>query len=135
MDIEIISAGGKKVNAYYKGFTIETDQSLDNGGEGKAPEPFSLFLASIGTCAGIYVYVFCQTRNIPTDNIKIIQRMQRNDKTRMIDKILLEIQLPDDFPDKYRDMVIRSANKCSVKKHIQQAPEFEVYTIKNKKEL
>lgn len=130
MDMEIVSGGGKKVNAHYKGFTIQTDQSLKGGGDGTAPEPFSLFLASIGTCAGIYVYLFCQARNIPTDKIKIIQRMERSDKTRMIEKIVLEIQLPSDFPEKYRNAIIRSANKCSVKKHIEQAPEFEVYTKK-----
>ena len=59
--------GGKKVNAEFNGFTIATDQAIYAGGEGAAPEPFSLFLASIGTCAGIFVLSFCQSRGIPTD--------------------------------------------------------------------
>ena len=64
MDMEIQFPGGKKVDALYKGFTIKTDQPKNEGGEGSAPEPFSLFLTSIGTCAGIYVLNFCQNRNI-----------------------------------------------------------------------
>ena len=69
--MEIVSPGGKKVNALYKSFTIRTDQSKEYGGEESAPEPFDMFLASIGTCAGINVVVFCQKRGIPTKKIKL----------------------------------------------------------------
>ncbi|MBF0587271.1 OsmC family protein [Prosthecochloris sp. N3] len=124
----ITSGGGKKVNAEYRGFTIETDQSERNGGEGSAPEPFMLFLASIGTCAGIYVYSFCQERGIPTDNIRILQKHEKRPEGKGIGKITIEIEVPADFPEKYRPVLIKSANLCAVKKHIQNAPEFDVVT-------
>lgn len=124
----ITSGGGKKVNAAYRGFTIETDQSERNGGEGAAPEPFMLFLASIGTCAGVYVYSFCEQRNIPTDNIRIVQKQHKKEGGKGIEKISLEIQVPEDFPRKYHDALVKAANLCAVKKHIQEAPDFEVVT-------
>ena len=128
MEMEIVSAGGKKVNALYKGFIVKTDQSKENGGDQSAPEPFDMFLVSIGTCVGINVVVFCQRRGISTDNIKSILLFERNPKTRMIEKIIIEIQLPEDFPEKYKKAVIRSADLCSVKKHMFNPPEFEIYT-------
>ena len=128
MEMVTVSAGGKKVNAHYKGFTIKTDQLKEYGGEGSAPAPFDLFLASIGTCAGINVIVFCQRHNISTEKIKLILLFERNQKTKMIEKIKIEIQLPADFPEKYKNAVIRSADLCSVKKHMINPPEFEIYT-------
>jgi len=129
MNEMIISfAGGKKVNADYRGFTIMTDQSPRSGGEGSAPEPFSLFLASIGTCAGIYVYSFCQERNLPTDNVRIVQTHHRREDGSGIGKISIDIEVPEDFPEKYRDTLVKVANLCAVKKHIQNPPEFEVST-------
>ena len=67
MDIEFTFPGGKRVDAQADGFLLHTDQPRERGGEGSAPEPFTLFLASLGTCAGLYVLGFCQTRNIRTD--------------------------------------------------------------------
>ena len=78
MNIEITFGAGKKVNAHVKNHIIKTDQSLSAGGEGSAPEPFTLFLASIGTCAGIYVKSFCDQRGIPSENIKLLQTMYYN---------------------------------------------------------
>ena len=121
-------AGGKKVNAEYRGFTISTDQSPRNGGEGSAPEPFSLFLASIGTCAGVYVYSFCQERNLPTDNVRIVQTHHRKEEGSGIGKISIDIEVPEDFPEKYRETLVKVANLCAVKKHIQNPPVFEVAT-------
>lgn len=100
----------------------------DNGGESSAPEPFDLFLASIGTRTGIYVLLFCQARHIPTEKLKLILRMERNSKTRMIDRIVIEIQLPPEFPQKYRERVIKAAGKYSVKKHLENPPLFRIYT-------
>ena len=128
MEMKIVSLGGKKVNALYKGFTIKTDQSKEYGGDGSAPEPFDMFLASIGTCIGINIIVFCQKRSISTENIKLILRFVRDNKTRMIKKITIEIQLPYEFPEKYKGALIRSADLCSVKKLIFNPPEFEIYT-------
>ena len=122
--------GGKRVNASYDGFEIATDQCVESGGEGSAPEPFDYFLASLATCAGIYVLGFCQQRGIPTDGIQIVQRVKSNPFTHMVDQIDLEIQVPNNFPDKYRDSLIRSAELCAVKKHLENPPAFEITTTK-----
>jgi putative redox protein len=124
MDMTVTFPGGKRVDALYKGFTISTDQSTANGGAASAPAPFDLFLASIATCAGIYVLEFCQHRSIPAENIRLVQKTERNSATRMIEKISIEIFVPPEFPAKYRNAVIRAAQLCSVKKHMQQPPEF-----------
>ena len=126
--MKITFPGGKKVNAEFNGFTQETDQAIVSGGEGSAPEPFTLFLSSIGTCAGIYVLGFCQLRGIDTNGLEIVQSMNFNPLSRMIDKIKLNIILPDDFPDKYKKAVINSANLCAVKKHLENPPRFEITT-------
>jgi len=87
-----------------------------------------LFLASIGTCTGIYVLLFCQARHIPTDKIKLILRTERNSETKMITRIIVEIQLPPEFPEKYKEHLVRVAGKCSVKKHLEDPPLFDIYT-------
>lgn len=128
MEIAVSLHEGKKVSARIKEFDIETDQSIKAGGQGSAPAPFDLFLASIATCAGFYVLDFCRTRNISTDNVRLVMRTRRDDEIRMIDKISIEVQLPADFPEKYKPAIIRAVELCTVKKHIVQAPEFETYT-------
>jgi len=122
MEMEIVFPGGARVDAVMGSMVIPTNQ------DGSAPAPFGLFLASIGTCAGIYVLSFCQQRGLPTDNLRIIQRMHTSPLTRMIEKVELDIQLPPDFPEQYRDAVIRSAQLCAVKKHLEHPPVFDVYT-------
>jgi len=126
--MEVVFPGGKKVDANYNGFKIKTDQPVYSGGSGTAPAPFDLFLASIGTCAGIYVLGFCQQRGISTEGVKIVQRMEVDPFKRGIGKIILEIQVPQDFPEQYKDAVIRSAELCAVKKHMQDPPKFDIYT-------
>jgi putative redox protein len=128
LEITVSFPGGKKVDAQLNGYTIRTDQPVKSGGEGSAPAPFDLFLASIGTCAGIYIEGFCSTRGIPIDKIKIIQKMNYNTATRLIDGIDLDIQLPDDFPEKFRSAVINAAELCAVKKHLQNPPKFNIQT-------
>ena len=122
MEMEIVFPGGQQVDARMGHMVIPTNQ------DGTAPAPFSLFLASIGTCAGIYVLSFCQQRGLPTDNIRIIQRMQASPRTGMVEKIELDIQVPADFPERYKEAVIRAADQCKVKKHLEHPPAFEVYT-------
>ena len=133
MNMEVYFNGNKKVNAKWNGHDIQTDQPEKGGGEGSAPSPFDLFLASIGTCTGIYVKNFCDQRNIPSDNIKVIQKLNFNQSTRLIDKIDVEIQLPEDFPDKYRDAVVKAAEKCTVKRHLQDPPEIAVETTNHER--
>lgn len=128
MDMLINFPGGAKVDAQYGQFTIKTDQSIYGGGNGEAPTPFSLFLASMGTCAGIYVLNFCKQRGLQTENIQILQRMHRSDLTHMIEKIDLIIQVPETFPEKYHTSLIRAAQLCAVKKHLETPPEFDITT-------
>jgi putative redox protein len=120
-EMEIVFPGGARVDAVANGMVITTNQ------DGTAPAPFGLFLASIGTCAGIYVLSFCKQRGLPTDNIRIIQRMDMNPVTHMIEHIELDIQLPPDFPEQYKDAVVRSAELCAVKKHLENPPAFDVH--------
>ncbi len=127
-NMEVTFDGGKVITAHINGKAIKTDQSVKNGGEGTAPEPFELFLASIGTCAGIYVKSFCDQRGIPAEGIKIIQSVVFDPVKRVPSTIKLEIQLPADFPEKYRAAVINSAELCLVKKTINSSPAFEVLT-------
>ena len=100
--MEITFDGGKVVTAHSHGHIIRTDQPLDNGGSNTAPAPFELFLASIGTCAGIYVKSFCDNRHIPAENIRIIQTTEYNKETGFPSSIKLELKLPPDFPEKYK---------------------------------
>jgi putative redox protein len=124
MEMLIDFPGGSRVDAHFDGFTVPTAQPPASS----APTPFALFLASIGTCAGIYVVGFCRQRGLPTDGIRILERVHSNPQTGMVEKVDLEIQVPPDFPDKYRDSLIRSAELCAVKKHLEHPPEFEIIT-------
>lgn len=129
----IVTLGdGKKVDAEFGGFTIRTDQSRQAGGDGSAPEPFALFLASIGTCAGIFVSSFCQSRGIPTQGIRLVQTHFLKESGHGIGKIEIAIEVPPNFPEKYKDAVINAANLCAVKKHIQDPPEFVVRAVVSK---
>ena len=124
--MEITFDGGKVVTAHSHGHLIRTDQPVDNGGSDTAPAPFELFLASIGTCAGIYVKSFCDNREIPTENIKIIQTTVYNKETGLPVSIKLEIKLPPDFPEKYKASLLHVAGLCKVKKSIANPPVFEI---------
>jgi len=125
--MEVTFDGGKVITAHLNGHTIRTDQPVKAGGGNSAPAPFELFLASIGTCAGIYVKSFCDQREIPSENIRIIQSVEFDKETRLPSNIKLDIQLPADFPDKYKSAVINAAELCLVKKTINHPPQFEVF--------
>jgi ribosomal protein S12 methylthiotransferase accessory factor len=123
MEMIIDFPGGARVDAHFGPFTVATDQPPS----ASAPTPFATFLASIGTCAGIYVLGFCQQRNLPTDGIRIVQRLHSNPFNGMVSQIDLEIQVPPTFPEKYQPALVRAAELCAVKKHFEQPPQFEVY--------
>lgn len=127
-DIKVTFPGGKRVDAEYKNFLIKTDQPVESGGEGSAPAPFDLFLASLATCAGIYVLSFCQKRDIPTEEAAVVMRTERNPETKMVENVYIEIQLPPEFPEKYRNAVIKSVNQCAVKEHMFKPPAFDIKT-------
>lgn len=126
--MDVIFPGGKQVDALFRGFTIQTDQDRESGGTASAPEPFDLFLASIGTCAGIYALNFCSERGIASDGLKLHLTIRRNPEERRVDKIAIEIILPTGFPDKYKRAITKAAGLCSVKKHMLNPPEFEIFT-------
>ncbi|MDD5656256.1 MAG: OsmC family protein [Elusimicrobia bacterium] len=128
MEMRIRFKGNKKVAAEFDGFTVATDQPRPAGGDGSAPSPFELFLASLGTCAGFFALSFCQKRSIPTEGIELLQTAHRDPETHMVTKIALEIRLPKNFPEKYRDGLAAAANLCTVKKHLQNPPRFEIET-------
>jgi ribosomal protein S12 methylthiotransferase accessory factor len=129
MDMEITFAGNKKVNASFNGHIHKTDQPITSGGENSAPSPYELFLASIGTCAGIYVKSFCDNRNLPTEYIKLIQSIEYSTETKLPSKISINIQLPADFPEKYREALVNVAELCAVKRTIANPPVFEIRTF------
>ena len=118
--------GGKRVDAGYAGFTVHTDQPTDKGGSGWWPSPFDLFLASIATCAGVYVKGYCDARGIATDGLGLEMRIERDPETRMVTRLALEILLPAGFPEKHRDGVLRAAELCAVKKHLLSPPAVEI---------
>jgi ribosomal protein S12 methylthiotransferase accessory factor len=121
--------GGKRVDAEYDGFVVRTDQPPPGGGEGSAPQPFDLFLASIATCAGIYVKGYCDTRSIATDGLGLVMHVEREPGKARVARLVLEITLPPGFPETHREAVVRAADLCAVKKHILNPPAFEIRTV------
>jgi ribosomal protein S12 methylthiotransferase accessory factor len=125
-EMKISFPGGWRVDVEYKGFVIKTDQPVYSGGDGSAPAPFDLFLASIATCAGYYVLAFCNKREIPIERAAVVMKTRKNPETKRIEKISIEIQLSPEFPEKYKKAVIKAVDGCSVKAHILNPPVFEV---------
>jgi ribosomal protein S12 methylthiotransferase accessory factor len=126
MSIRITFPGGKRVDADLGTHVVHTDQTPEHGGDDTAPEPFELFLASLATCAGLYVLGFCQARSIPTQGIELIQRHRFDVVDHRLERVELEIHLPYDFPDKYRVAIERAASSCKVKKALSSPPELVV---------
>jgi len=132
MEITITFPGNKKVNAEVEGMTIATDQPVRQGGDGTAPSPYLLFLASLGTCAGIYVLSFCRERNIPAEGISLTQRLEyavNAEGKSALDTIAIDINVPASFPEKYHNALIKVADQCAVKKTIMHPPKFAIRTV------
>jgi ribosomal protein S12 methylthiotransferase accessory factor len=128
MDIEISFPGGKRVEAVAGNFRIATDQPVEDGGEGSAPAPFTLFLASLGTCAGLYVLAFCKARGISTEGVRLTQRSEKDSKGRLA-RVAIDVHVPSHFPERYREGVAHAAAACKVKKTIADPPAFDVLTV------
>jgi putative redox protein len=124
--MDIYFAGNKQVFADFNGFTVKTDQAVRSGGDGNYPEPFALFLASLGTCAGIYVKSFCDQRGIPTDQVRLTQEPRFDPVRHVIGEIDLTIHVNSDFPEKYDQAVIQTASLCAVKRHLREDIRFNV---------
>ena len=129
MEMTISFPGGARVDSQFGSFTVKTDQPPQGGGEGSAPTPFATFLASLGTCAGIYVLGFCRQRGLPTEGLRLTQRLGVDRATGMVDKVELDIHVPPEFPEKYHAALIRSAEQCAVKKHMEAPPQFAITTV------
>ncbi len=125
-DLTMSFPGGMRVDAHYDGQMVQTDQSVENGGDGSAPEPFDLFFVSMATCIGVYVLEFCTTRNLCTEGLGVRLFSKLNPEEKRYPKISIDITLPKGFPEKYHKAIWRSANLCSVKKHILTPPEFSI---------
>ncbi len=125
-DIEVTFPGGKRVDARVGAHVVRTDQPVESGGGGTAVAPFDLFLASLATCAGLYVLAFCRARDLSTDGLALRQRVDVDPATKLPSRIRLELRLPPSFPDKYRASILRAAEGCKVKKTIAAGPVVEV---------
>ena len=127
--MEITFPGGVQVNAQFNGFKIATDQPEKNGGQNSAPSPFDFFLASLGTCAGFFALRFCQQRELSTDGLRLQLTAEHDAETKRLDRVEIAMQLPKDFPEKYRSAIIRATDQCAVKKALLDAPEIELITL------
>lgn len=129
MDMEMTFPGGVAVAAHFNGFTVATDQPEPYGGGGTAPTPFELFLASIGTCAGLFALRFCQERQIDTSGLRVTLEAPRDPETKRVARVGIRVHLPPGFPEKYRAAILRAVDQCSVKRHILEPPEFDLAAV------
>ncbi len=128
-EIVVTLPGGRRIDAQVGAHVVHTDQPVSNGGEDAAPTPFQLFLASLGTCAGIFVQGFCASRKLSPEGIRIVERPELDPETGVLRSVELRIEVPASFPEKYREALVRVADQCSVKRAIQAQPTFRVETV------
>jgi putative redox protein len=128
MEMKVTFPGNLRVNADYKGFTVETDQPVRAGGDGSAPAPFDLFLVSLGTCAGIFMLAFMKQRGIDPAGSGILMTTETDPGKGGIRRIAFDLQLPDAFPEKYESAIVRAVDQCTVKRHLDDPPDFTVTT-------
>ena len=126
--IEVRFPGGRKVEATFDGYRVVTDQPVSSGGGGSAPSPFDLFLASIATCAGFYALRFCQERNLDTDGLRVSMETERDASRKKTVRLNIAVDLPETFPERYRDALIRSVSQCPVKRHLEEPPAISLTT-------
>lgn len=129
MTMNITFPGGVSVQADYQGFQVLSDQPEGGGGQNSAPSPFALFLISLGNCAGFYALRFCQQRDIDTDGLRLTLDVERHPETRRLEKVSINIHLPQGFPEKYRQAIVKATDQCAVKKVLADPPEFVVATL------
>ena len=125
-DLVVTLPGGKKVDARIGDFTVRTDQPVKDGGQGAAPSPFTYFLASLGTCAGFYVLAYLSSRDLPFDDVEIVQSHEADQKTGRLTRVSLTIRIPPEIPEKHHRPLVRAAEKCTVKRLIEKPPVFDI---------
>jgi putative redox protein len=126
MEMKVSFPGNLRVDAEFGAFTVQTDQPATAGGDDTAPAPFSLFLASVATCAGIYVLAFLRQRGLETEGAGLTMRTATDPETGLVGTIEMDVHLPASFPEKYRDAVLRAVDQCAVKRHLARPPQFKV---------
>lgn len=131
MEIKVNYLDNLRLEAKFDDFTVISDQPIRYKGDGSAPGPFDYFLASSAMCAAYFVKVYCNTRNIPTDNIRLSQNniVDPEDRYKQIFKI--QVELPEDISEKDRLGIIRSIDRCTVKKVVQANPDFQIEVVEN----
>lgn len=126
MNLTVSFPGGKKVDVAFDAHTVHTDQPVSGGGEDTAPAPYDLFLASIASCAGIYIVGFCQNRGVDPALVRLQQRVEFDPETHLASKIDLDLELSPAFPEKYVQALVRVVDQCKVKKTLAAPPVFSV---------
>lgn len=131
MEMKVSFPGNLRVDAEYDGFTVHTDQPVASGGDGSAPAPFDLFLASLATCAGIYMLSFMNQRGIPSEGAGLDMQTIAESPGGMVTETRFELHLPPAFPAKYEKAVVRAVEQCTVKRHLHEPPAFTVTTSRS----
>ncbi|WP_144206894.1 OsmC domain/YcaO domain-containing protein [Shewanella donghaensis] len=129
MEIKVNFLDNLRLEAKFDDFTVTADQPIRYKGDGSAPSPFDYFLASSALCAAYFIKVYCKARDIPTDNIKLSQNNIVDPEDRYNQIFQIQVELPDDISDKDRTGILRSIDRCTVKKVVQTGPEFKIETV------
>ncbi|APQ10242.1 protein involved in RimO-mediated beta-methylthiolation of ribosomal protein S12 YcaO [Pseudomonas oryzihabitans] len=131
MEIKVNFLDNLRLEAKFDDFTVIADQPIRYKGDGSAPGPFDYFLASSALCAAYFVKLYCQTRNIPTDNIRLSQNNIVDPENRYAQIFKIQVELPADISAKDRQGILRSIDRCTVKKVVQTGPEFVIEEVAN----
>ncbi|RIJ08254.1 OsmC domain/YcaO domain-containing protein [Pseudomonas sp. 91RF] len=131
MEIKVNFLDNLRLEAKFDDFTVVADQPIRYKGDGSAPGPFDYFLASSALCAAYFVKLYCETRNIPTDNIRLSQNNIVDPENRYNQIFKIQVELPADISDKDRQGILRSIDRCTVKKVVQAGPEFVIEEVEN----
>ena len=131
MEIKVNFLDNLRLEAKFDDFTVIADQPIRYKGDGSAPGPFDYFLASSALCAAYFVKLYCETRNIPTDNIRLSQNNIVDPENRYQQTFKIQVELPPDISEKDRQGILRSIERCTVKKVVQTGPEFIIEEVEN----
>ena len=131
MEIKVNFLDKLRLEAKFDDFTVISDQPIRYKGDGSAPGPFDYFLASSALCAAYFVKLYCDTRNIPTENIRLSQNNIVDPENRYQQIFKIQVELPDDISANDRQGILRSIERCTVKKVVQAGPEFVIEEVKN----
>ncbi|WP_202371287.1 OsmC domain/YcaO domain-containing protein [Pseudomonas sp. MWU318] len=131
MEIKVNFLDNLRLEAKFDDFTVIADQPIRYKGDGSAPGPFDYFLASSALCAAYFVKLYCATRNIPTENIRLSQNNIVDPENRYNQIFKIQVELPADISEKDRLGILRSIDRCTVKKVVQTGPEFVIEEVEN----